>query len=107
MGRTRVHGTDKPLFTALRDRLVSQATVSFADPHTPGEVFSGDPEADERACTQLVAVYCKVIDMKDDVRISLRLPEDIHAALTALAKPEGRSVQSKIIELLRKALETK
>lgn len=38
------------------------------------------------------------------LRFVLRLPEDLHAALAALAKREGRSLHGQIIYMLRKAM---
>lgn len=38
------------------------------------------------------------------VRITLRLPSDLHAALADLARREDRSLHAQIIYLLRRAL---
>lgn len=42
-------------------------------------------------------------DMEDrrQVRFALRLPPDLHAALVALARREGRSVNQQIVQILR------
>ena len=39
------------------------------------------------------------------VRLLLRLPADLHAALVAMAEREERSLHGQIIYLLRKAVE--
>ena len=39
------------------------------------------------------------------VRLTLRLPFDIHAELTYLAKKEDRSLQGQIIHIIKKYLE--
>ena len=39
------------------------------------------------------------------VRLLLRLPADLHAALTAMAEREQRSLHGQILYLLRKAVD--
>lgn len=43
--------------------------------------------------------------MNQAIRLLLRLPPDLHAALVALAEREGRSLNAQIVYLLKKALE--
>lgn len=38
------------------------------------------------------------------LRMTLRLPSDLHAALADLARREGRSLHAQVIYLLRRAL---
>lgn len=45
------------------------------------------------------------VTMAEVVRLLLRLPPDLHAALVALAAREQRSLHGQIVYLLRKAIE--
>ncbi len=41
---------------------------------------------------------------KDEVRVTLRLPADLHAALAAVAQQEQRSPNSEIVYQLRQSI---
>ncbi len=45
------------------------------------------------------------IDTMNDIRITLRLPEDLHLLITQTASKEERSLNGQIIYLLKRALE--
>lgn len=49
----------------------------------------------------------KQIEYVDQIRITLRLPEDLHQAISELAKRDLRSLNAEIVTLLRLALEEK
>lgn len=42
--------------------------------------------------------------MAHDIRLTLRLPDDLHAALLARARVDDRSINREIVALLRQAL---
>lgn len=45
--------------------------------------------------------------MKENVRITLRLPAEIHRAIVELSEEENRSANGQIVRALRAYLETK
>jgi hypothetical protein len=45
--------------------------------------------------------------MENEVRVTVRLPGELHAQIVALAADEDRSLNSQIVNLLRRALAEK
>ena len=55
--------------------------------------------------TEVMPEWRIVGGMEEIVRVSLRLPKDLHAALVDQAQKDTRSLHGEILALLRKALE--
>ena len=56
------------------------------------------------ACGVTLVPYWCLVTETPEIRVTLRLPPDLHAALQALARRDDRSLNRQIVALLRQAV---